>query len=201
MKNSPLRVVSFAGKNALPFIDQVAQLRIEVFNEYPYLYVGDMSYERRYLSTYVQDAESLVVLAFDEGGTIRGASTGVPMAHEEADFRRPFEQKGYDTNEIFYFGESVIQKEFRGRGTGAVFFKEREAYALRLGRCKWTCFCAVLRPDDHPLKPAGFKPLDAFWQRLGYAKVPDLVTTYSWREVGETTESPKSMQFWLKKIK
>src|SRR5690606_27884953 len=97
------RLVPFVGKNALPFIDDVARLRIEVFHEFPYLYDGNMDYERRYLSTYAEDPESLVVIAFDEEGNVRGASTGVPMAHEEPDFRRPFEQKGYDTESIFYF--------------------------------------------------------------------------------------------------
>lgn len=195
-----LRIVPFVGRNAAPFIDQVARLRIEVFHEYPYLYVGDMDYERKYLSTYVQDPEALVVLAFDEDGNVRGASTGVPMAHEEADFRRPFEQKGYDTDKVFYFGESVIQKEWRGRGTGADFFREREAYARRLGRFDWTCYCAVVRPDDHPLKPKGYKPLDEFWRRQGYEKLPGLVTTYSWKEIGEAAESPKAMQFWMKRV-
>lgn len=123
------------------------------------------------------------------------------MAHEEDDFRRPFEMNGYDTNEIFYFGESVIEKNFRGLGTGAIFFKEREAYAHRLGRFKWTCYCAVVRPPDHPLKPDGYKPLDKFWQRMGYTVNPDLKTTYSWMEIGESAESPKPMQFWIKRIK
>jgi GNAT superfamily N-acetyltransferase len=188
------------GREAAPFIDHVARLRIEVFHEYPYLYVGDMDYERRYLSTYVQDPESLVVIAFDEDGCVRGASTGVPMAHEQADFRRPFEAQGFDTDAIFYFGESVIERDWRGRGTGVEFFREREAYAARLGRFRWTCFCGVVRPDGHPLRPAGYEPLDEFWARRGYRRIPGLATTFSWKEIGEAAESPKPMQFWMKEI-
>ncbi len=32
-----------------PWLDALAQLRIAVFRDYPYLYDGDLSYERRYL--------------------------------------------------------------------------------------------------------------------------------------------------------
>ena len=70
LQKRPLRIVPFVGANASPFINDVAKLRLEVFNEFPYLYVGDMDYERRYLSTYTSDPESLVVIAFDEDGKV-----------------------------------------------------------------------------------------------------------------------------------
>lgn len=114
-----LRIATFVGSEARCYIDEVARLRIEVFHEYPYLYVGNLDYEQQYLSTYFASSESLILIAFDKENRVRGASTAVPMIHEEEDFRRPFEQNGFDTREIFYFNESVIEKKFRGKGTGA----------------------------------------------------------------------------------
>lgn len=187
------------GSAVLPFLEDLARLRIAVFREWPYLYDGDMAYEKTYLETYARSPESLFVLALD-GDRVIGASTGLPMADETDDFKRPFKAHGYDPRRIFYFGESVLLPEYRGRGLGVRFFEEREAYARSLGRFGWTCFCAVERPADHPRRPAQYVPLDAFWRRRGYEKRPELATTYTWKDLDEESQSPKPMTFWLKRL-
>ncbi|MEI6534966.1 MAG: GNAT family N-acetyltransferase, partial [Verrucomicrobiaceae bacterium] len=113
------------------------------------------------------------------------------------EFQAPFIQQGYDLGRIMYFGESILLPEWRGRGLGKMFFERREAHARRLGM-KTTTFCAVDRPADHPLRPADFRPLDGFWESRGYVKQPDMKTSFSWKEIGETTESPKTLTFWMK---
>ena len=194
-----LQVFTVTGAGIAPYLADVARLRIEVFREYPYLYDGDLEYEARYLATYGASPESLFVLVRDQGGII-GASTAVPMAHEEAAFRQPFSDRGLDPEKIFYFGESVIARSHRGRGLGGRFFDEREAYARRLGRFTHLVFSAVERAPDDPRRPADYRPLDAFWQRRGFRKLPDLGTTYAWKELGEAGESPKAMAFWIKEL-
>lgn len=182
-----------------PYLSEVARLRIAVFREWPYLYDGDMDYEKHYLATYSASPESLFVLVRD-GGRIVGASTGLPMADETDAFKRPFIDLGYDPQRIFYFGESVLLPEYRGRGLGVRFFAEREGYARELGRFTHTAFCAVERPADHPRRPAGHVPLDAFWGRRGYSKHPELATTYTWKDLDEPDQTPKPMTFWLKPL-
>jgi hypothetical protein len=80
------------------------------------------------------------------------------------------------------------------------FFEEREAYARRLGRFDWCAFCAVERPKDHPLRPAGYAPLDDFWSKRGYEHRADLCTVLEWQDIGEENESGKPMSFWLKRV-
>ena len=58
-------------------LDDLARLRIEVFRDWPYLYDGDVEYERKYLSGYTHPT-AIVVAAFD-GPRIVGASTGMGM--------------------------------------------------------------------------------------------------------------------------
>lgn len=194
-----IRVERFAGNGVERHIDELARLRIEVFRDFPYLYRGSLGYERKYLKTYMGVADSVIVLAFD-GERVVGASTGLPMEAETDEVKKPFLDHGYDPARIFYFGESVLEKGYRGKGLGVRFFEEREAHARALGRFDWTCFCAVQRPADHPHRPPGYVPLDEFWKKRGYAKHAELATTFSWQELDEESESEKPMVFWLKRI-
>ncbi len=188
------------GKAVSPHVADLARLRTEVFRAFPYLYEGSEDYEAAYLSTYAQSPESLFVLALD-GERIVGASTGVPMTDAAEVFQAPFAAAGIDPARVFYFGESVLLPAYRGRGLGVRFFKEREAYARRLGRFDWCTFCAVQRPADHPLRPAGYVPLDEFWRKRGYAHRADLGTMLAWQDIDEEGESEKPMSFWLKPVR
>ncbi|WP_027351645.1 GNAT family N-acetyltransferase [Halotalea alkalilenta] len=180
-------------------VDALARLRIAVFREFPYLYDGDIDYETRYLDTYARSEQSLCVLAIDAGRPV-GAATGIPLDAETEECRRPFEAAGIDPAEVFYFGESVLLPAYRGRGLGVRFIDEREAYARRLERFRLCAFCAVERPLDHPRRPPGYQPLDAFWRRRGFAPAAGLATSFRWRDIDEATESAKPMNFWIKEI-
>lgn len=182
------------------YLAELAQLRIRVFRDWPYLYDGDLAYEERYLQTYIQAPDSVIVLAFD-GDRVVGAATGIPLKHETADVKQPFINAGFDLDSVFYCGESVLLSAYRGQGAGVEFFDQREAHAREIGGFVDSCFCGVQRPDNHPSRPADYVPLDRFWRNRGYRKHPELNTTFSWKELGETHESPKPMTFWIKPLK
>lgn len=193
-----LTLTSLVGSAIAGHIDDLARLRIAVFRDWPYLYDGDAAYEREYLSGFARCPEALVVLARD-GNTVVGASTGMPLTAESDYIRAPFEAAGIDPAPIFYFSESVLLAPYRGSGTGVAFFEAREAYARQ--RHDWAYFCGVVRPADHPARPAGFVPLDAFWTKRGYAPVPGLTATFSWKDIGDSEETEKPMAFWRKRLR
>ena len=188
---------------ALP---ELAALRIAVFRAYPYLYEGDPAYEARYLTAYVKSPGAIVVGAFVDGRLV-GAATGAPMEDHAEELAAPFAAHGYPLDQVFYFGESVLLPEHRGRGIGHAFFDHREAQARALGR-RWACFCAVVREPDDPRRPPGYTPLDPFWRKRGYAPVPGLEASFAWPEVGsevgpEVGAGPlesvaHQMQFWMR---
>jgi GNAT superfamily N-acetyltransferase len=194
-----LRLERLSGDKLKQFIPELASLRITVFRDFPYLYDGDLAYEEGYLKTYIEAPNSVIVLAFD-GDRVVGASTGIPLVHETDEVKAPFIAAGYDVNKVFYCGESVLLSEYRGQGAGVAFFDHREDHAKEIGGFEFSCFCGVQRPDDHPRRPAGYKPLDNFWRKRGYEKHPELDTTFSWKELDETEESPKPMTFWMKTL-
>lgn len=198
MTGTGLTVRSLTGPEILAAIDDLAALRMTVFAAFPYLYDGDPDYEAAYLREFMASPDGVLVAAFD-GPRIVGAATASPMSAQKAEFRVPFEQRGLDTGHLFYLGESVLLAEYRGRGIGHAFFDHREQQARRCGATAAT-FAAVVRPGDHPARPAGHVPLDAFWTRRGYAPVDGLVTELAWKEHGEQGESPKPMQYWLRRF-
>lgn len=194
MGTAQLEVVS--GRAILPWLDHLAALRIRVFREFPYLYDGSLAYERDYLAEYAESEHGLVVLAL-AGNRVVGCSTGLPLPEAATEFRQPFVDAGRDPAEVFYFGESVLNPDFRGQGLGHRFFDEREAHAARLG-LKTTAFCAVIRPSDHPLRPRPYRPLDEFWHGRGYVRQPNLVATLAWKDLDQASETVKQLVFWLK---
>lgn len=191
-------LTTVTGADILPFIPDAARLRISVFREFPYLYDGSLEYEQKYLRTYCDSAGSVFVVARD-GERVVGVSTGMPLAQETEEVQRPFRDAGIPVEEVFYFGESVLEPAYRGQGIGVQFMQAREAHARSLPGIRRATFCGVERAPDHPLRPAGFVPLDEFWMRRGFA-MSALRTEFSWKEVGEAEESPKAMVFWLKAL-
>jgi hypothetical protein len=101
-----LSLKRLSGDELVRYLPELAQLRIQVFRDFPYLYDGDLAYEQRYLQIYAKSTDSLIVLAFD-GDTIVGASTGIPLKFETGEVKQPFIDAGYNVDKIFYCGESV----------------------------------------------------------------------------------------------
>jgi len=193
-----LVVEPLTGEALQGHLDDLSRLRIEVFRDYPYLYHGELAYERRYLAGLSTSRNAVIVVASEDGFVV-GASTGAPLADQPAEIIAPFREHGDDVGGIFYFGESVLRRSHRGRGIGVRFFDLREAHARRLGFAM-TVFCAVIRPEGHPRRPADHVPLDAFWRHRGYAPLSGYQCAISWRELGEDGESPKPMQFWHRRL-
>ncbi len=193
-----LRVQSMAAAEILPYITDLARLRIEIFRDYPYLYDGNEAYESRYLDNYAKSPDSLMVLAFD-GDKVVGAATAMPLDHAPEEVQYPFRSQNVPLNRTAYFGESVLQKQYRGQGVGVKFFEAREDYARARG-CSYAVFCAVERPMMHPNRPLDYVPLDKFWYKRGYQKRAELFTAFSWKEINEATASEKPMIFWIKRL-
>jgi len=193
-----MRVEALTGAALDAALDDVARLRIEVFRDFPYLYDGDLDYERRYLEVYRDSARAVLVGAFD-GDRLVGAATGTPLADHAEDFAAAFAGTGIDMGTVFYCAESVLLPAWRGRGIGHRFFGLREDHAGRNGFSR-VAFCAVVRPADHPLRPADHAPLDPFWRKRGYAPLAGAVASFRWKDIDQAEETAKPLQFWMRNL-
>jgi GNAT superfamily N-acetyltransferase len=179
-------------------LDGVAQLRITVFRDWPYLYDGSREYEREYLATYRDNPGALLVGAFHDGQLI-GASTSTPMEDHAPEFSAPFKDLGLQPESILYGAESVLLRPYRGIGLGHRFIDLREDHARALGRTH-VAFCSVIRGDDHPARPAIYRSNDSFWMGRGYDPLPGAVARFSWKDLGEAEETEKALQFWMRAL-
>ena len=184
-----IEIIRATGADVTRYLDAIAALRIAIFREPPYRYAGDLAYEKTYLASYATP-EALVVIARD-GERIVGASTALPLRAHGDDVVPPLVAAGYDPDRVYYFGESVLEPAYRGRGLGARFFVEREARARELGY-PTAAFCAVERPDH--------RGAYALWTRAGFTRRGDIVGAFRWRDVGAAEETAKTMVFWTKEL-
>jgi GNAT superfamily N-acetyltransferase len=194
-----IRVAPVTGAALRDVLPSLARLRIEVFRDYPYLYDGTLDYEERYIADFADAADTVVVVA-REGEEIVGMATASPMRGHADAFAEPFLARGYDIDRLFYCGESVLRRAYRGRGIGHAFFDHREAHGRALGRFAHVTFCGVVRPPDHPLRPAGYVPLDGFWRKRGYAPLEGVRARFAWKDIDKPQSDEKEMQFWLKPL-
>lgn len=185
----------------LPYLDELARLRIDVFRQWPYLYEGDMDNERDYLRAFTKSKSATMVLAQAQtpaGAVVVGVSTAMALAEESASIKKPFIERGYDVSQWFYLAESVLQQDYRGRGLGHAFFDEREAAGRRAGYEKFT-FCSVERREDDPRRPADARSLEPFWRGRGYAPL-DFSCALRWKEIGSPEGTVQTLQFWSKTL-
>jgi len=199
MEPGQLQIETFAGDAMRPHIPALAALRMRVFREFPYLYDGDEAYEATYLADFIAAPSAALVVAFD-GDRPVGCSTCVRLAEEDDALRAPFAAAGIDVARVFYFGESVLLSEYRGRGVGVAFFAAREAHARAVSACDLAAFCAVRRPADHPLRPQNAASLEPLWRRRGFTPYPNLVCRISWKQVDTEAEVENTLSFWLKPL-
>ena len=177
-------------------LDDLAGLRLTIFREYPYLYDGRLEGERRYLSHY---ADHGCVLAALDGETIVGAITGMPLDHEPSDFTQPFRDAGRDPVQYYYIGELLLQAPYRGSGLGSRMLEQFEQQIRQAEMFTHACCATVVRPDNHSLRPTGFRPVEPFCRHHGYSPVPGAVVQVAWQQIDGTTPR-NSLQYWEKPL-
>lgn len=186
------------GAQAAGVIEDVAGLRLSVFREFPYLYDGRREDELGYLRHYAEAPDAFVITVTDSDAVV-GAATGIPLCHELQELTDPFAGTPYAVEEIYYVGELLFYPAFRNRGLGLRLLALVEEQVRSLKSYRYLACATVVRPDDHPLRPVGYVPIDRFLGRTGFRILSGVVTSFTWTETdGVSRDHP--MQFWIKDL-
>lgn len=186
------------GQAVIPYLSEIARLRITIFKEFPYLYKGSEDSETTYLQAYAEAPHACVFVVRD-GETIIGAVTGVPLSGEPATFTAPLTGSPFSLDTIYYLGEVLFLPDYRGQGLGTRLLKEFEDHVCALGRYRHLACATVVRPENHPLRPSDYRPIDGLLIRAGLIKYPELRVTFPWPGLdGNVTEN--TMVFWMKEL-
>lgn len=180
-------------------LEALSSLRISIFREYPYLYDGQLEDELKYLRIYAEAADVFVITASDAGALV-GAASGIPLCQEPKEMTDPFGGTSYPLDEIFYIGEVLFLPPYRNSGLGLRLLERIEEHVRTCGKYRYLTCATVVRPDNHPLRPENYVPIDRFLDRTGFTKLHGVATSFAWREIdGLQREHP--MQFWVKELR
>ena len=179
-------------------LDDMATLRLDIFQEYPYLYQGRREDELEYLGTYAEAPDACVMLAYD-GQTVIGAATGMPLIHEDAQMIDAFTGTTLPLNEIYYVGELLFRSAYRNCGLGQKLLARLERQIHSFGSYRRLTCATVERPDDHPLRPRDYLPITRFLASTGFVRLPGVTTSFVWQET-DGIKRDHLMQFWSKDL-
>jgi GNAT superfamily N-acetyltransferase len=186
------------GEQASEVIPDIARLRLSIFREYPYLYDGKSEDEYRYLRLYAETPDAFVITVSDSE-LIIGAATGIPLHCEHRELIDPFASSPYPVDKIYYVGELLFMPEYRNQGLGLSLIAMITDQVRSLGNYSYLTCATLLRPDEHPLRPEGYAPIDRFLARTGFSLLPGVTTSFSWKETDGVVRDHQ-MQFWLKEL-
>lgn len=197
-EDNPVWFTTYTGAAIGQTLADFQRLHVEVFHEWPYLYNGDVS-ATPYIAPYVHNPRAALFMA-RVGMKPVGLATCLPLQDESENVQAPFIERGWDPGRFFYFGEGILLREWRGHGLGKRIFDLRESHARAVSTADYAIFCSVRRPLDHPLRPPGAQPNDAFWHRRGYQPMEGVSCTMTWPDRGDADETPHTLDFWIKSL-
>jgi GNAT superfamily N-acetyltransferase len=101
--------------------------------------------------------------------------------------------------ELFCIGEVMVRADSRGRGLG-IKLLSKMLDLINRSRFKTACFYTVDRGTNHPLQPLNYESSERLWKRVGFVKDPEVPVYFRWKDFGDSTETNKPMNVWIKKL-
>ncbi|QQR48636.1 GNAT family N-acetyltransferase [bacterium] len=198
--SAALEIRTFSGPEARQYSSDIINIRF-LFKEFPYLYQGTVEYEVEYLETYFKSPNAIILLVFDNDKVV-GFANAIPLVEELEEIKAPFIKKGLNLDDYLYIGEVMLYPEYRKKGIVKRFYESLKIVEddARAKGFRSTIFMMVDRPEDHPLRPEGYQPLDAMCRYFGYGLAPDMKIALAWTQVDTGMETDNTLSIWEKKI-
>jgi GNAT superfamily N-acetyltransferase len=184
------------GSQIQEYLEQIAQLRLTIFMEYPYLYDGGLKDELVYLQHYANHAEATAIISLC-GNQLVGAVTAIPLQCESEELTFPVAATQYPVERTIYIGELLLFPDYRNKGLGTRLLSRIVQHFHSQKNYEYLISATVKRAEDHPCRPEGYVPIERFLQRNQFAKISGVTTHFTWKEI-DGIHRDHEMQFWIK---
>lgn len=197
-----VRIEVFRGSKTAPYSQALANMRLETFYEFPYLYVGKLEDELCYTQLYTSTPQGILVIAF-EGETIAGLYSGLPVNTPGSMMQvwcDKLREEGVVLENCFYAGELIVKSDFRKKGLGSQLMMRLLREADDMGFTEIMGITSI-RPLDHPLRPQKYFDTDSIWGKYGLVK-SSIVLTGTWptrQSDGTVKVEENQLACWLRK--
>lgn len=195
-----IKIKVFKEKETAPYVHLLSKMRVEAFQEFPYLYVSesveaDLPYTQCYTLKH-----GLLVVAFEDQEVV-GMYSAMPMT-TKTEFLQAWslslEAAGINTKKCFYAGEVIVAPSMKRRGIGVALLRRLVEEVSALGY-ETMMGVTSIRAPDHPLRPEGYFDSDVVWAAGGYKKLPlTFPCRYPTRQHdGSVKEEDNMLACWL----
>lgn len=200
MQENSYHITIVQGDAIAELIPFIAEQRLAIFKEYPYLYQGNYEGEYMYLAWFASLPHSAVAVAYQNSQPI-GFFTGTAFAdfapHFQGSFEL-FENAGLDPAIYYYLSEAIVLPEYRNKSLCRHMTQALEQYARARGFSAGCFTCE--QHEHHPLKPAGYKELGPLFAKLGYRKT-ELTIFFAWDTIqldGSIKAASHPLTYWVR---
>jgi hypothetical protein len=191
------------GADCASHMRTLTALRLSTFKEFPYLYIGDESYENIYSSGFPSNPDTLFAIAYVDD-EFAGILTGTPLEaimENEPEAVYTWNNANADISKYFYYGEVIVVQKFRKSDIATLLARALEKEIPNLGYQN-VCFITVDREENHPLRPENYQSIEKFLPRKGYSET-NMKSYYAWptlQEDGTVEVVLNTVSWWIKSL-
>ncbi len=170
-----------------------------MFREYPYLYDGNIEYEKEYLKRYINSQRSCIVLAYSENDIV-GVCTCLPLEDELEEIYAPIEQKRFEIKNILYGGEALVLKSYQESGLSRKFEEICVTHEKKIIPSLTHILVCTVERGNHYLKPDNYSDISLILNKLNYKKLDGVKCVLSWKDIDKVKEDNKSLSYWIRDL-
>lgn len=190
----------YEGAKIAPYVKTVAELRVGIYREYPYLYDGNVEFElKETLPIYTRSKNSVWGVARD-GEKIIGLAIWLPLSEISRDLQTPLLEKELDVEAYCCLVDLMVLKEYQGQGIGKRLYAISEEHVKKEQRYSYLTLYTIERPIKDHKKPKDYTSLDEYWKKRGFVKHPELFFTHPWKDIGDKVDTDHTLIFWIKDL-
>lgn len=182
-------------------IDEIVNIQVDYFAEYPYLQVLDKDTLKQHFQTRYPNGKSVFVIARD-GKKMVSANVFVPFSELVNDvtfFDLWFRKNNEDKRDYVYAALTLTIPEYRSQGVVKEMMAQTDAHLKKMGY-KGRMLLSIVRPMNDPKAPEGFRQPSGYFIKRGYESMKLKPVTNTWVDIGDDKPTEKMFECYLKRL-